>query len=137
MSWRKLEWWLVVLVAVHSYAVGVVLLTSSRWAASFGGWGDADLVFFVRQGGAFHLVVATGYLLEYFRHRTVRLMLFAKTVGVLFLTGSWVIDPGGAWAVPLSALGDAMMFLVVFWVHREVSRAQHVVSSGTSSPSSS
>ncbi len=120
MDWRKIEWWVVVLVALHSFAVGLVLIVFSRWAAAFGGWGDADLVFFVRQGGAFHLVVATGYIMEYFRHRTVHLLLFAKSIGVIFLTLSWLADMGGAWAVPFSALGDAAMFFVIWWVHRKV-----------------
>lgn len=123
MDWRKIERWVVVLVAMHSFGVGVVLICFSRWAAAFGGWGDADLVFFVRQGGAFHLVVATGYILEYFKYSSVRLLLFAKSVGVVFLTLSWLADFQGAWAVPFSAFGDASMLFLVWFVHRKATSA--------------
>jgi hypothetical protein len=112
------ERWLVVLVALHSLAVGVVLLGAPRWAAALGGWGEVDTVFFIRQGGIFHVVVATGYLMEYFRHRTVRLLLAAKGMATVFLLLSWLGDPTGAWAVPFAALGDGLMGLAVWWISR-------------------
>lgn len=120
-SWRHLEALTVVAIAAHSYAVGLVLVFFPAWAASFGGWGEPDTVFFVRQGGAFHLVVATGYLLEYFRHRSVSLMLVAKCLAVAFLAASWLVDPD-PWAVPLSAAGDGLMGLAVWWIHSRVHR---------------
>lgn len=118
MGNRPLERWLVVLVAIHSAAVGIVLLGAPRWAAAIGGWGDVDSTFFIRQGGAFHIVVAAGYLMEYFRHRTVGLLLTAKTLATFFLVFSWLADISGPWALPFAALGDALMAVVVFWAHR-------------------
>lgn len=107
-----LERWWVILVAVHSVGVGVVLVFFPRWAAGFGGWEGLSDVFFVRQGGAFHFVVALGYLMEYRRHRTVRLLLTAKAIGTAFLLAMWFTDVGGPWAIPFSALGDGAMFAV-------------------------
>ena len=118
LDWRRIETWLVVLIALHSYAVGVVLLFLTRWGIDFGGWGEASPLFFARQAGIFHVVVATGYLLEYFRSRTVALMLMAKLTAVVFLTSMmWVEET--PWAVPLSAVGDGLMGIVVWIVHRK------------------
>jgi len=113
---------LVILVALHSLAVGVVLLGAPRWAAALGGWGDADTVFFIRQGGIFHVVVAAGYLMEYSRYRTVRLLLAAKGMATVFLLFSWWGDPSDAWAIPFAALGDGLMGLAVWWISRRSGR---------------
>ncbi len=122
MDRKFLERWLVVLVALHSAVVGVVLLGAPGWAAALGGWGDVDTVFFIRQGGAFHIVVAIGYLMEYFRHRTVSLLLTAKTLATVFLVFSWLADLSGAWALPFAALGDGLMAVLVFLVHQRAAR---------------
>lgn len=114
----SLERCLIVLVALHSAIVGIILLGFPSWAAEFGGWGNINDVFFIRQGGAFHIVVAIGYVMEYFRHRTVSLLLTAKTLATFFLVFSWLVDLSGAWALPLAALGDGLMAVVVLWVHR-------------------
>ena len=113
---------LVTLIALHSFGVGVVLCGVPHWAAAFGGWGDVDSLFFVRQGGAFHLVVAVGYLMEYSKYGTVKLLLLAKGIGTTFLILSWLFDQTGAWAVPFAAFGDGMMFFVVWWISRRAHR---------------
>lgn len=122
MDGNQQERWLVILVALHSSVVGVILLGAPRWAASIGGWGELDTVFFVRQGGAFHIVVAAGYLMEYFRHRTVSLLLTAKTLATVFLVLSWLADLAGPWALPFAALGDGLMAVLVFLAHRRADR---------------
>lgn len=115
-------WWLVLLIAAHSLAVGIVLLFLPQWATDFGGWGEVTPTFFVRQGGAFHLVVAVGYVLEYRRSQSVTLLLFAKTLAFVFLIGVTVLEPGTAWAVPLSGVADGAMGLTVLAVRQAVSR---------------
>lgn len=116
-DWTGAERWLVVLIALHSYAVGLLLLFFTSWAAAFGGWGEASPLFFARQAGAFHFVVATAYLIEYFRYRGVTILIVTKAFATVFLLGLTVLD-GEPWAVPLSGAGDAMMGLVVFVAHR-------------------
>jgi hypothetical protein len=116
------ERWLVILVALHSAVVGVILLGAPGWAASVGGWGEIETVFFVRQGGAFHIVVAIGYLMEYFRHRTVGLLLTAKTLATCFLVISLLADLSGPWALPFAALGDGLMAVLVLLAHRRACR---------------
>jgi hypothetical protein len=115
---RALEAVYVVLIALHSYCVGGFLLFATRWGAEFGGWGGVEPLFFARQAGIFHFVVATGYLIEYFRDRRITLMLTAKSIAVVFLTSMALVD-GGPWAVPLSAAADGVMALIAWWLHRQ------------------
>lgn len=122
VSWSTLEKGLVVAVALHSFAVGFFLLFFTRWGVHFGGWGEASPLFFARQAGIFHFVVASGYLLEYFQTGGVRLLLLAKATATVFLVAMLLVD-GGPWPLPVSALGDALMGLVVWIVHRKASRA--------------
>lgn len=111
------ERWLVHLVALHSFAVGAMLLLAPGWATSFGGWSGVAPLFFVRQAGVFHFVVVVGYLGEYWSYGGVRLLVATKAIAVLFLAALWLLGES-AWSVPLSALGDAAMGLAVAWAHR-------------------
>jgi hypothetical protein len=114
--------WIVVAIALHSAAVGVVLLLATDWSTRFGGWGVATPRFFVRQFGVFHFVVAAAYLIEYFRYGGVRILLTAKAIAVASLVdATWRF--GGPWAVPFAAAGDAAMGLVVWWLARGVGAA--------------
>lgn len=112
----RLERALVVLIALHSYAVGFCLLFLTRWGAAFGGFGEVSPLFFPRQAGIFHFVVATAYLVEYLRYRGVAILLAAKATAVVFLVTMTFVEPD-AWSIPLSAVADALMGLVVTLVH--------------------
>ena len=105
------------LIIVHSLAVGVFLLFLTRWGVAFGGWENVTTLFFPRQAGIFHVVVATGYALEYTHYRGVTLMVTAKAMAVAFLGIMWAVD-GGPWVVPISALGDGLMATAVVLVRR-------------------
>ncbi len=118
LDYCRLEKWLIVLIAIHSFVIGLFLLFLTRWGAAFGGWPEVMPLFFARQAGIFHVVVASGYLIEYFRHGSVTFLLVAKILAVAFLTGVLVFDPSTPWVVGLSALGDGAMALVVYLVHR-------------------
>jgi len=120
-DWSVAERWLVVLIALHSYAVGLMLLFFTQWSAAFGGWGEASPPFFARQAGAFHFVVATAYLIEYFRYSGVAVLIATKAFATVFLLGLTLLD-GEPWAVPLSGAADAGMGLVVYLVHRLAAR---------------
>jgi hypothetical protein len=108
---------LVVLIALHSVAVGAFLVFATVWGTAFGGWTDVHPLFFPRQAGVFHFVVAAGYLIEYFRYRGITLLLTAKAIAVVFLVDA-TFRYGGPWAVPLSAAADAAMAATVWWVYR-------------------
>lgn len=109
---RRLEAALVVAVALHSYAIAVCLMAFTDWSGAFGGWGEIRPRFFARQAGVFHAVVATGYLLEYYYYRGVRLLLVTKLTAVVFLVYSALLWPS-PWAIPASAVGDGLMGLAV------------------------
>ena len=121
--WPRAETWLIVLIAIHSYAVGFFLLFLTRWGADFGGWGEVSPLFFARQAGIFHLVVATGYLNEYFRYGGISLLLTAKIMAVLFLVSMMMVAEPAPWTIPLSAVGDGLMGLVAYLVHRKAQLA--------------
>jgi hypothetical protein len=102
--WPRVETWLVVLIAIHSFVVALFLMFLTRWGAAFGGWGE---------------VVGIGYLLEYFRDRGVTFLLTTKVLAVLFLASMMVVAEPAPWAVPLSGIADASMALAVYLVHRK------------------
>jgi hypothetical protein len=115
-DYERLERWCVVLIALHSYAVGFFLLFLTEWGVAFGGWGNVTTLFFPRQAGIFHVVIATGYLIEYFRYRGVVLLVSAKFTAVVFLLAMMAVGDA-PWAVPLSAIGDGFMGIAVGWIH--------------------
>jgi len=112
------EWLLITLVALHSAIIGVVFILAPNFTMQFGGWERIEPVFFGRQAGAFHIVLAAGYLMEFAKYRGVRLILIAKSFAFVFLLVYTIIDPL-PWAVPASGVIDGLMALVVWWVHRQ------------------
>jgi hypothetical protein len=114
---------LILLIALHSIIVGIMLMFFAEWAVGFAGWAGAEPIFFIWQAGAFHFVLATGYLVEYFRHRTITLLLIAKSMAFVFLLGGSLLAET-PWSVWFSGVADGAMALTAFLVHRAVSGAQ-------------
>ncbi|PWB78727.1 MAG: hypothetical protein C3F15_01090 [Holophagae bacterium] len=110
---------LIAFVALHSAIVGLLLILAPGLAAQLGGWERIDPAFFGRQAGAFHIVLAAGYLMEFSRYRGVRLIVIAKSFAFVFLLAYTVLDPL-PWAVPVTGVIDGLMALVVWWVNRQV-----------------
>ena len=108
---------LVALIALHSFVVGLFLTFGTEWGARFGGFPSPVPLFFPRQAGAFHFVVAAVYLVEYFRYRGVLLLLMTKSIAVVFL-GLTTVLVTVPWVVPVSGLGDAAMALAVVRLRR-------------------
>lgn len=119
---ERLERALVVLIALHSVGVGVTLLFLTEWGLRLGGWIDVQPLFFARQAGVFHFVVATGYLIEYFRYRGVALLVTTKSFAVIFLVAMSLVE-NVPWLVPASAVSDGLMGLAVLFVHSKVAAA--------------
>lgn len=117
--WPRLERWLVWLIAAHSVGIGVLLLAMPAWAVRFAGWQGAEPLFFLRQAGVFHFVVATGYLLEYHRSGTVTLLVVTKALACVFLLASAALTDT-AWSVWFSGITDGGMGLVAWLVHWRV-----------------
>jgi len=112
---------LVYLISLHSIIVGLMLLFAADWAVRFAGWAGADPIFFIWQAGAFHFVLATGYLVEYSRTQTISLLLIAKTTAFVFLIGGSLLVET-PWSVWFSGFADGAMALTAYLVHRAVKR---------------
>jgi len=121
LPWPQLERWLVWLIAAHSVVIGVMLLGAPAWSVRFAGWEGAEPLFFLRQAGVFHFVVATGYLLEYHRNGTVTLLAVTKFMACVFLLASALLTDT-AWSVLFSGITDGAMGCAAVVVHRRVAR---------------
>jgi hypothetical protein len=115
----KLERWVIILISLHSFGIGIGLLWSPSWAFRMAGWEEVTPLFFPHQAGAFHIVVACGYLIEYFRYRGILILLTAKGIATVFLLASAALGEH-SWVVMLSGIADALMGLVAFFLHRQV-----------------
>ena len=129
---RRLEWWLVTLIAAHTYAVGVALLAVPEWALRFGGWEVVPPLFFPRQAGVFHLVVGTGYLAEFRRSRGIVLLVTAKACATVFLLGATALS-GVPWFVTFAGVADGLMGAAALAAKALVSRAEARPSAGAAS----
>ncbi len=109
------------LVALHSVGIGVALTFFPRWALAFGGFDPAAPLFFVQQGGAFHLVLGVAYLAQHLATGRLTLVLLAKSCGTVFLLAS-LLGGGAPWAVPAAAAGDALMAGVALGFHLRARR---------------
>jgi hypothetical protein len=107
----------VVLIALHSIGVGLCLTLATAWGARFGGFASPVPLFFPRQAGAFHFVVAAIYLVEYFHYRGVFLLVMTKAAAVVFLFLTAGLD-SVPWVVPLSGVGDFLMAVAVVLLRR-------------------
>jgi hypothetical protein len=108
---------LVAAVVAHTLAVGLVLVAVPAWGLRFGGWTSTPPLFFPRQAGVFHFAVGFGYALEFLRGRGVTLLVFTKSLAVVFLTTATALG-AAPWLVPASAAADAAMAAAVLLVHR-------------------
>ena len=114
---EQIERLYIVLVALHSFAVGLVLVVAPDWSLRFGGWDEGGVHFFIWQGGVFHFVVGAGYLIEHFLYRGIILLVLAKTAAFLFLLAATLLADS-PWLVPFSACADGLMGLMALRVHR-------------------
>jgi hypothetical protein len=122
LDWALLERVFVVLVALHTFAVGAGLFFVSEWALRFGGWQVIPPLFFPRQAGIFHFILAIAYLEEHRRWGGVSLIVLAKSFAVVFLVGA-ALFANVPWFVPVAGVGDGLMALVAWLLHRQVRRA--------------
>jgi hypothetical protein len=105
----------VYLVAAHSLAIGAGLVAVPDFATTFAGFGPVRPLFFARQAGAFHFVLATGYLIEA-RRGEVTFLVAAKLLAVLLL--GWAALEGAPWSVAFSGAADGAMGVGALWLRR-------------------
>jgi hypothetical protein len=118
---KRLESLGVFLIALHSLLIGLMLIFATEWVLGFAGWAHIDHLFFPRQSGAFHIILAVGYVWEYRSHGTIGLILMAKATAVIFLL---IMSPWKeAWSVPFSGVFDGLMLAGMAAVHGMVRKS--------------
>lgn len=110
---RRFAAGLALVAGIHSLLVGAAMLLAPGLLLRLGGWEPFDDVFFVLQGGAFHVVLGLGYLLEWRFCGRLRLLILAKACAVVFLAGVLVLADAPP-AVRLALPGDALFLAAAF-----------------------
>ncbi len=107
----------------HSLAVGLVLLFAPSLLVHLAGWSPPPRGFFVLQGGAFHVILAPGYVLEWRIHRRLRLLVLAKAGGTAFLAATLLLGLAPA-AAAIALLGDAAFLAAGVLLDRALARSR-------------
>lgn len=130
MNYKKLLVIFLILVAVHSFLVGVgLMLMPPDWLAFF----NFTIVekFFSAQGGIFHVVMVVAYLLAAKNLDTEKGLVYfsisAKTIAFFFLTGYYLIM-NQILVVLLSGIGDLLMAVILWWLYKKYQEQKKVVS---------
>jgi hypothetical protein len=99
---------IVALIALHSLALGSLLLFAPRFALELTGFGEPAGVFFPTQSGLFLLILAVCYLLALREPVLLVVVLLSKACAVAFLVvhAAFLGGPPVLW---LAALGDGAM----------------------------
>jgi hypothetical protein len=76
---------IVLLVSVHSFAIGLTLLLIGGETFAPFGWKPDCEQFLFHQVGIFHVVLSLLYIIEYLRYKRVNSILLAKGAAFVFL----------------------------------------------------
>ena len=117
------------LVAAHSLAMSLVLITQPAFLMALSGFSGNYEHFFPTQGGVFHLLMSVVYLLgavniEKYHHFIV-FSIFVKTVATFFLI-FYCFAVEFIWIVLLSGIADCVMGLMIFWAFRQYLHSKKV-----------
>jgi hypothetical protein len=105
------------LVAIHSLAMGLILIAQPAVLMAFAGFSPDYEHFFPAQGGVFHLLMFVVYLMgathiEKYYYFIV-FSIFVKAVATFFLT-IYCFAAEFKWIVFLSGIADGVMGLMIF-----------------------
>ncbi|MDH3345193.1 MAG: hypothetical protein OEL58_08150 [Desulfobacteraceae bacterium] len=105
------------LVALHSIAIGLVLIAQPALLMKLSGFSPECERFFPAQGGVFHILMAVAYVMgatnikKY--HYLIVFSIIVKAVATLFLM-VYCFTIEFKWIVLLSGIGDGIMGLIIF-----------------------
>ena len=108
---------IVILVAIHSFIIGVLLYVLGNKLFALFGWEPVCNRFFFHQVGVFHVVMAGIYAWEYSRYHSVTSILFAKFTALTFLTVEYLCFTPEI-PILLAGLGDGCIGVIVAFCHR-------------------
>jgi hypothetical protein len=104
------------LIALHSFIVGLILISTGNAGMQYFGFKEGN-EFFQVQGGVFHLVMCTAYIIASLNlEKSKGLIIFiilAKTIATLYLLIFYfLIDD--VITILLAGIGDGLMGLLVY-----------------------
>jgi hypothetical protein len=103
-----------ILVAIHSFCVGIGLVFWPITLMRYFGFGQCSERFFPTQGGVFHIVMSVGYMMAALdRYRClVFFSIVVKVAATIFLfIYFFAVDQ--IWLVLLSGVGDGIMAILI------------------------
>jgi len=113
---KKALSYFLVLVCLHSFSVGIILIFANSSFLNYLGFDVLDTSFFQMQGGVFHLVMSVCYglaALEINKFRgLIILSITAKFIATTFLFIYYVFIES-IWIYLLAGLGDFSMGIVI------------------------
>ena len=118
---------LFILLGIHSLCVGAGLILIPLSAYSFFGFGEYYGSFFKIQGGVFHIIMGSVYIVtatDPQKYRSfIYLTIAAKLTATVFLLGYYFLAER-IWMVLVSGLGDLVMGLAVLSLFRHAVRRE-------------
>lgn len=99
---------LILLIGIHSCALGLLMLFAPRFMLQLFGFPEPVPTFFPSQSGVFLLILGVCYLLALTDPALVKVILISKLFAVVFLFvhSVFLVAPPSVWA---AAVGDAAM----------------------------
>lgn len=124
MTTEKILRLFLILIAIHSFLVGLALIFTPSEFFTYLGYARINEKFFPTQGGIFHFVMSIAYsLAAYYLHREsglVILTIAAKMLAMTFLLFYYLfVDQ--IWMILVSGLLDGLMGWVILLLYRRVS----------------
>lgn len=108
---------LLILIAIHSFCVGVGLIVRPAELMQLFGFGLCYERFFPTQGGVFHIVMAVGYLMAAYNvdenHSLIIFSIIVKIMATVFLF-TYFIAVEQIWLVLASGFSDGVMGIAIY-----------------------
>jgi len=108
---------LLILVAIHSFCVGVGLIIRPAELMQLFGFGTCYERFFPTQGGVFHIVMVVAYLMAAINvdehHSLIIFSIIVKIMATVFLF-IYFIAVEQIWLVLASGLSDGIMGIAIY-----------------------
>ena len=112
----------ILLIGLHSCALGLLMLLLPLWTLRLMGFGDPGSAFFPSQSGIFLLILGVCYLGALRRPALVFVILVSKALAVAFLVVHAAFL-GAPAVVGAAAAGDAAMLAAILWARHRARRA--------------
>ena len=108
---------LMILIAIHSFCVGVGLIIRPAELMQLFGFGTCYERFFPTQGGVFHIVMVVGYLMAAYdvdeNHSLIIFSIIVKIMATVFLF-TYFIAVEQIWLVLMSGFSDGLMGMAIY-----------------------